>query len=99
MPFDLENGISNLNLAYWFMDDGSNKWKNKVLSIRFCTDSYSELEINLLINILKNKFDLNVTKTISKNKWRLYIGTGDYDKVKKLIYPHLIPSMLYKFPI
>jgi hypothetical protein len=50
------------------MDDGANKWKNKVLALRFCTDSFSELEIDFLINILKEKFDLNVTKNRSKNK-------------------------------
>lgn len=100
IPIEITNWISDLSLAYWFMDDGSSKWKDKVLAVRFCTDCFSELEVNLLINILKNKFDLNVTKTINKdNKWRLYIGTENYDKIKKLIYPHILPSMLYKFPV
>jgi hypothetical protein len=100
IPTDIINWISDLSLAYWFMDDGSSKWKDKILAIRFCTDCFSELEVNLLINILKIKFDLNVTKTINKdNKWRLYTGTENYDKIKKLIYPHLLPSILYKFPI
>jgi len=99
LPIQLKDWITDLSLAYWFMDDGANKWKNKVLALRFCTDSFSELEIDFLINILKEKFALNVTKSISKNKWRLYVGTENYDKLKRLIYPHLIPSMLHKFPI
>lgn len=95
--------MSDLSLAYWFMNDGNSKWKNKVLALRFCTDCFIEPEIDIIISVLKDKFDLNVTKTKNKNnKWRLYVGTENYEKVKKLIYPHLIPSipsMLYKFPI
>jgi len=32
--------MSDLSLAYWFMDDGSSKWKNKVLALRFYTDCF-----------------------------------------------------------
>jgi len=100
IPVQLIEWISDLSLAYWFMDDGSSKWRNKVLSLRFCTDSFSELEIDLLINIFKEKFHLNVTKTVnSKNKWRLYVGTENYQKIKEMIYPHIIHSMRYKFPV
>ena len=82
------------------MDNGSTKWKNKVLALRLCTDCFTESENNMLISILKDKFDLNVTKTKNKdNEWRLYVGTENHEKIKKLIYPHLIPSMLYKFPL
>jgi len=54
------------------MDDDSKKWKNKVMSMRFCTDSYSEQEIDFLINILNSKFNLDITKTLAnRNHWRL----------------------------
>lgn len=100
LPIQLKEWMSDLSLAYWFMDDGSSKWKNKVLALRFCTDCFIEPEIDILISILKDKFDLNVTKTKNKNdKWRLYVGTENYEKIKNIIYPHIIPSMLYKFPI
>jgi len=81
------------------MDDGSKKWSNKGLAMRFCTDSYSEQEINFLIHILNSKFNLNITKIKNnRDQWRLYVGTNDYEKFKTLIYPHIIPSMKYKFP-
>jgi len=99
LPILLKDWITELSLAYWFMDDGSYKWKDKILAIRFCTDNFSELEIDILISIMKDKFDLDVSKTVNKNnKWRLYVGTKNYDKIKEIIYPHLIPSMRYKFP-
>ena len=73
------------------MDDGSNKWKNKVLALRFCIECFRESENDKLISILKDKFDLNATKMKNKdNKWRFYIETENYEKMKKLIYPHLI---------
>ena len=49
------------------MDDGSNKWKNKVLALRLCTDCFRQSENNMLISIFKDKFDLNVTKTKNKD--------------------------------
>jgi hypothetical protein len=99
LPIQLKDWLSNLSLTYWFMDDGSNKWKNKILAMRLCTDSFSELEINLLITILKDKFNITATKSLHNNNWRLYFGVENYDKVKEIIYPHLIPSMRYKFPV
>jgi LAGLIDADG DNA endonuclease family len=100
IPNNLKDKISDLSLAYWFMDDGSRKWSNKVLSLRFCTDSFSEQEIDLLVCILKDKFNLEVTKTRNiKNHWRLYVSVKSYEIIKELIYPHIIPSMKYKFPI
>lgn len=100
LPPQIKDWMSDLSLAYWFMDDGSKKWKNKVLALRFCTDCFIESEIDILISVLKDKFKLNVTKTKNKNnKWRLYIGTDNYEKIKKLIYPHLVYSMVYKFPV
>jgi len=100
IPYEIKDWISNLSLAYWFMDDGSKKWGNKVLSMRFCTDSFSEQEINFLTNILSNKFNLEVTKTTGARKhWRLYVSINSYEKIKSLIYPHIIPSMKYKFPV
>jgi hypothetical protein len=61
--------------------------------------SFSELEINLLITILKEKFNIIATKSLHYNNWRLYFGVENFEKNKALIYPHIIPSMRYKFPI
>jgi hypothetical protein len=100
IPLNFKDWLSDLSLAYWFMDDGSKKWSNNVMSMRFCTDSFSEEEVDFLIDILSNKFSLEVTKTLSnRNHWRLYVSVKSYDKIKALVYPYLIPSMKYKFPL
>jgi LAGLIDADG DNA endonuclease family len=64
------------------MDDGSAKWGNKVPAIRFCTDSFTESEIDLLIDVINRKFNLKATKFINNNKWRLYFGTENYQQLK-----------------
>lgn len=100
IPYELEYWLTDKSLAYWFMDDGSNKWNNKIKAIRFCTDSFTESEVDLLSNVIYSKFGLKARKTLNnKNKWRLYFGTENYELIKKLIYSHVIPSMLYKFPV
>jgi hypothetical protein len=50
--------LTDRGLAYWFMDDGSRVSKN-VKSMRICTDSFTEEEVLILINILKIKYNLN----------------------------------------
>lgn len=99
IPLEIEDWLTDKGLAYWFMDDGSTKWGNKVSAIRFCTDSFTEREIDLLIDVINRKFNLKATKFINNNKWRLYFGTENYQQLKELIYPYIIPGMLYKFPL
>lgn len=99
LPAQLEDWITEVSLVYWFMDDGSKKWGNKVISIRFCTDSYTEQEVDRLIEILYLKFNLQCTKNRDDKGWRIYVSTVSYDRAYSLIYPLLHSSMLYKFPI
>src|SRR3989344_9319885 len=54
VPPDLINDLDAFGLAVWIMDDGSYS-KNK---IDISTYSFSLSEINLLCEILKNKFDV-----------------------------------------
>ena len=60
----------------------------------FCTNSFSELDIDLLINVIKEKFDLIKVKRIhNKNKC---IGIKNYLKIKELMYPNFVSSIMYK---
>lgn len=76
-------------LAYWFMDDGSN-------SGTIATNGFTEKEVCLLSNWLKNRFD--ITTTIRKSKCRcvLYITMSSRVNFDELIFPYIIPSMKYK---
>ena len=73
-------------IAYWY------------LGVRFCTDSFTPPEVDLLLLVLKNKFLLETSvqkKGIGK---RIYVKSGSYPALRDLISPFLIESMAYKFP-
>lgn len=57
IPDNIGELLTPIGLAYWAMDDGT-KRSNQFI---FCTDSYTLSEVELLILVLKNNFDLNCT--------------------------------------
>lgn len=76
-------------LAYWFMDDGTNRGQ-------IATHCFSLNEVNILSDWLKNKFDINTTIQKQLNNYVLYITAYSREKFDKLIYPYVVPSMRYK---
>jgi hypothetical protein len=76
------------------MGDGGFKSKG----IFICTDSYSIQDVVLLMNVLIIKYDLKCTLHKSSNKigYRIYISRNSLDKVKEIVKPYFIPSMVYK---
>lgn len=76
-------------LAYWFMDDGSN-------SGTIATNGFTEKEVCLLSNWLKNRFDITTTIRKSKCGCVLYITMSSRVNFDELIFPYIIPSMKYK---
>ena len=76
-------------LAYWFMDDGTNRGQ-------IATHCFSLNEVNILSDWLKNKFDINTTVQKQLNNYVLYITAYSREKFDKLIYPYVVPSMRYK---
>lgn len=95
-------------IAYWYMDDGGEKWKRKSLGVRFCTDSFTLSEIDTLTLVLKDKYLLRNSiqkkeKFLPKNQerrkgYRIYVSSCSYPVLKSLVYPFLISSLRYKFP-
>jgi hypothetical protein len=93
IPLNIGELLTPVGLAYWAMDDGCKLKKNFVL----CTDSYSFSEVELLIKVLKDNFDLNCTYLIrNENQYRIYIKLESMDKFRSLVTPHFHESMLYK---
>lgn len=93
IPVNIIELLTARGLAFWIMGDGYYT-KNMVF---ICTDSFTLDEINLLLNVLTNKFELSV----AKHKWRenvysICIHKKSQDKLRNLIKPYFISSMLYK---
>ena len=86
-------------IAYWYMDDGAQKWRGKSLGVRFCTDSFTSLEIDRLLLVLHNKFLLKTSSQKKGGGKRIYVSSHSYPVLKALVFPFLIDSMAYKFPL
>lgn len=85
-------------IAYWYMDDGSQEWKDRSLGVRFCTGSFTLSEIDTLTLVLKDKYLLKISTQNPVKGYRIYVSTHSYPVLKSLISCFLIPSMRYKFP-
>lgn len=55
IPLNIGELLTPVGLAYWAMDDGCIKSSGFI----FCTDSYTLSEVELLIKVFKENFDLN----------------------------------------
>jgi hypothetical protein len=77
------------------MDDGYKSDKGFYI----CTDSYSLDEHNKLVNIFKNKFDLECGVHKHTNGYRLYIYSKSKERLIQLTKPYLIPHFYYKLDI
>lgn len=87
------------SIAYWYMDDGAEKWKGKSLSVRFCTDNFVYQDVMRLAQVLQNKYGLKTSLQKKGKHWRIYISSYSYSTLENLIFSYFIPSMLYKFPV
>lgn len=79
-------------LAYWFMDDGT-------YIGNLATNSFSEQEVDLLINWLKNTWNVDCSKEVNKQstiQYIIHIKASSRKHFEELIFPYMIPSMYYK---
>lgn len=84
------NKIHNpIALAFWFMDDGSN---NGVIA----TNSFSENEVDLLLNWMKERWSVECTININNKNFVLRISQKSRLYFERLIFPYMLPSMYYK---
>lgn len=97
----VENHLTPLGLAYWFMDDGGKSSYNKDYvrkGFAFNTHGFQESEVELLCQGLKTKFGLECWPKANKNKHIIVISAKSYEKMMSLIDDFIIPSMRHKLP-
>ena len=85
-------------LAYWYMDDGALKWRNRSKGVRICTDNFTREEVCLLAQTLNNIYGWNVTVHRQRSRFRLYIPNKDYE-FSLFVFPHILKSLQYKVPM
>lgn len=80
-------------LAVWVMDDGSYT-RN---SIAISTHSFALADIQVIQKVLQNKFGVVMRYHTDRDKgYRMYCNQSETQKLVRIIYPYIIPSMLYK---
>lgn len=87
--------LTPIGLAIWFMDDGSTKSKESNGRI-ICTHGFSQTEVLLLCQVLREKFSLEARPRKQKDGIEIYISGHSYIRLKELIGKYIIPSMRYK---
>jgi hypothetical protein len=84
------NELTGVSLAFWYMDDG---WLNKKKYYYLATHCFSKDDIQLLKEVLKDKFDIDINLfkdgsiSIKANSSHIFYN---------LIKEHIIPSLQYK---
>jgi len=93
IPDDIASDINPLAIAVWIMDDGSYSRKK----IDISTYSFSLPDIILLKELLKKKFNVGANHYKDREKGcRIYFSQEETKNLIQIIYPYIIPSMMYK---
>ena len=90
----LEEHLNELGLAIWIMDDGASDGKQ----LRINSQSFSVMENEGLIGLLRAKFALDANLNTDKRRTRLRFTAASMNRLLSLVRPHFLPSMLYKLP-
>ena len=95
IPKTIKKLLSPQSLAIWFMDDGS--WKSSHHHTYIIhTLGYKKSELNLMKEVLKDKFGISSGIHKQYDKWRIYIYGDSSEEFKLLIKPYVISAMSYK---
>lgn len=95
VPLNIIKLLTNIGLAVWFMDDGSYKSK-ECRGKLICTHNFTSSEIDLLCQVLKEKFGLEAIPRQQIDGIEIYIRASSFSRLKKLISPFIASSFLYK---
>lgn len=90
----LQKYLTPLALAHWFMCDGSARHGPGVFEIS--SEGFTLLEVNLLIKILYEKYNIKANPQVKNRGFRIYITKKSALSFQKCIEPFIIPSMRYK---
>jgi hypothetical protein len=93
IPKILDMLLTERGLAYWIMDDGY----KSVNGFYLCTESYTLEDHQVLVSVLRNKFNLNCNIHKITNGNRIYIFGNSRDRLLELIKPYLLDHFNYKF--
>ena len=92
VPRGIGSYLSGLSMAVWFMDDGAADYAGATLQ----THNFSADEVELLVSLLRRKFELEVNSRRNKGKRIIYVRASSMNALRELIEPHLLREFDYK---
>ena len=92
LPEDIFNYLTPQAIAIWFMDDGSNVKNGYTIS----THNFEFKDQLRIVDFLKSKYNILATIVKDRRKFKIHIGSYQYEKFSEIIKPFIIPSMKYK---
>ncbi len=98
IPESINQILTPIAFAVWFMCDGSVKSKECVGRI-LNTQSFNRPDIERLISILQNKFNLQVSIRTQKDGLQIYISAKSAQILNNLLKDKILPYFYYKLPI
>lgn len=98
VPKMIHKWLKPRGFAFWYMDDGAQKWRGRSLGVRLCTDGFAKDEVGRLASMLAVQYNLKTSLQRDDRGWRIYISSYSYEALRSVIYPYLLGAMVYKFP-
>jgi len=89
--------LTPIALAVWYMDDGSIK-SHVHRALILNTQSYRVEELKVLQKALLDRYGIQTIQRKQPEGHQLYILSETAYLFVGLIWPHILPSMRYKFP-
>lgn len=93
IPKTIKSLLSPLVLAIWIMDGGGKSGSG----LRVSTQSFTPEDVNILSEAINSVFGLSSTLCAQYKTYNIYFPKKDLGRLKLLVEPHFVPSMLYKF--
>jgi hypothetical protein len=95
IPSNIAELLTVRSLAFWLSDDGTFDKLNQVVVL--CTDSFTLEEVELLINVLNDKWNLECyKKKTSISNYRIVIPRRSLPVLQSLLGPIMPPMMRYR---
>ena len=98
VPESINDLLTEIAFAVWFMSDGSVKSKEcrgRILN----TQSFSRADIERLITVLREKFNLTTSIRTQKDGLQIYVSAKSAEVLNALLKNKILPSFYYKLPI
>lgn len=94
IPKLIQRWLTPLNLAYWYMENGTTNSSRVVLY----THSSASWEVKRLAQTLTTVFGLQVKERKQETGYQLYFVDEAYEQFKEVVKPYLFKSVLNNMP-